>query len=103
METFDEIMNSGDHAPNVIPGDLNSNLIRMLNREEIDAGGPMPPTKALKPEIIEIFTRWVLGGAPQTAEEAAAASGPITTTLTAPTTPLTVTLTAPEVTASPSP
>jgi len=103
METFEEVMNSGDHAPNVIPGDLTNNLIRMLNREEIDAGGPMPPTKALKPEIIEIFTRWVLGGAPQTAEEAAAASGPITTTLTAPTTPLTTTLTAPEVTASPSP
>jgi len=74
MSTYDEIMTSGDHAPNVIPGDLNSNLIRMINREEIEAGGPMPPTKALKPEIIDLFTRWVLGGAPNTAAEAAAAS-----------------------------
>jgi mono/diheme cytochrome c family protein len=74
MGSYDEIMNSGDHAPNVIPGDLNSNLILMLHREEIEAGGPMPPTKALKPEIIELFERWILGGAPNTAADAAAVS-----------------------------
>jgi hypothetical protein len=70
MRDYDEIMNSGDNVPNVIPGDLGSNLIRMINREEIDAGGPMPPTKALKPELVEIFERWVAGGAPNTAAEA---------------------------------
>lgn len=84
MQSYDEVMKSGDHVPNVIPGDLASNLIRMLHREEIDAGGPMPPTKALKPEIIAIFERWVLGGAPQTPEEAAAAGTVVTGTLTAP-------------------
>ncbi len=73
MSTYEEIMKSGDNAPNIIPENLLSNLIRMIQREEIDAGGPMPPTKALKPEIIEIFERWVLGGAPQTAEQASAA------------------------------
>jgi len=71
METYEGIMTSGDHAPNVIPGDLNSNLIRMLYREEIDAGGPMPPTKKLKDEYIDIWEKWVLAGAPETAEEAA--------------------------------
>jgi len=74
MGSYEESMNSGDNAPNIIPGDLNNNLIRMLNREEIPAGGPMPPTKALKPELIDLFIRWVLGGAPNTAEEAASAS-----------------------------
>lgn len=74
MQTYEEIMTTGDHTPNVILGDLNSNLILMINRQEIEAGGPMPPTKALKPEVIDIFTRWVLGGAPNTADEAAAAS-----------------------------
>ncbi|MFN3309700.1 MAG: c-type cytochrome [Anaerolineales bacterium] len=74
MRTYEEVMQSGDHAPNVIPGDLGSNLIRMVHREEIEAGGPMPPTKALKPELVEILDRWVLGGAPQTAEQAAQAS-----------------------------
>lgn len=73
MRDYQEVMTSGDHAPNVIPGDLNSNLYRMLLREEIEAGGPMPPTKALPEAIIEIFRRWIEGGAPNTAAEAAAA------------------------------
>jgi menaquinol-cytochrome c reductase cytochrome b/c subunit len=74
MGTYQETMETGDNAPNVIPGDLNSNNILMINRQEIEAGGPMPPTRALKPELIEIFERWVLGGAPETAEQAAALS-----------------------------
>lgn len=74
MRTYEEVMQSGDNTPNIIAGDLGSNLIRMINREEIDAGGPMPPTKALKPELIEIFQRWVAGGAPNTAADAAALS-----------------------------
>jgi len=74
MQTYAEVMETGDHAPNVIPGDLANNLIRMLNREEIEAGGPMPPTKALKPELMDIIVRWVLGGAPNLAADAAAAS-----------------------------
>lgn len=73
MQSYDEVMTTGDHTPNVIPGDLNSNLILMINRQEIEAGGPMPPTKALKTEVMDIFTRWVQGGAPNTAEDAAAA------------------------------
>ena len=78
MSTYEEIMKSGDNVPNIVPGDLNSNTILMLHRQEIDAGGPMPPTKELKPELIEIFERWVLAGAPETAEEAAALSTPST-------------------------
>ncbi|MBK5108280.1 MAG: c-type cytochrome [Anaerolineales bacterium] len=74
MRTYEEVMKTGDHVPNVIPGDLTSNNILMINRQEIEAGGPMPPTRALKPEIIEIFERWVVGGAPETAEQAAALS-----------------------------
>ncbi|MDD2695086.1 MAG: c-type cytochrome [Anaerolineales bacterium] len=110
MQSYAEVMTSGDHAPNVVAGDLGSNLIRMLHREEIEAGGPMPPTRALKPELIAIFERWVLGGAPETAEQAAQLAAPalpppaetlqvspvITITLTAPVTsplPVTATLT----------
>ena len=75
MGTYEEVMTSGDHAPDIIPGDLNSNIILMINRQEIEAGGPMPPTRALKPDVIDIITRWVAGGAPQTPEQAAAATG----------------------------
>jgi mono/diheme cytochrome c family protein len=74
MRTYEEVMTSGENAPSVIPGDLNSDLIRLINREELEYSGPMPPTKALKPEVIDIFTRWVAGGAPNTAADAAAAS-----------------------------
>jgi len=76
MRDYNEVMTTGDNTPNIIPGDLNSNIILMINRQEIEAGGPMPPTKALKPELIEIITRWVAGGAPQTAEDAAALAPP---------------------------
>lgn len=67
MRTYEEVMTSGDHAPNVIPGDLQSNLVRMVRREEIDAGGPMPPNKPLRPELVEMIERWVLAGAPEKA------------------------------------
>jgi mono/diheme cytochrome c family protein len=69
MQSYDEVINSGDNAPNLIAGDLESNLIRMIYREEIDAGGPMPPTKELKAEWIDAFERWVLAGMPATAED----------------------------------
>ncbi|MGB9673426.1 MAG: c-type cytochrome [Anaerolineales bacterium] len=75
MGSYDEVMKSGDHAPNVVPGDLNSNLIRMVHREEIPAGGPMPPTKPLPADLVQMFERWVQGGAPQTAEQAKQTSG----------------------------
>jgi hypothetical protein len=71
MGTYTEVLESGDNAPNFIAGDLGSNVIRMLHREEIDAGGPMPPTKPLKDEYIQIFERWVLAGMPETAAQAA--------------------------------
>ena len=65
MGSYNDLMNSGDHKPNVVPGDLNSNLIRMIHGEKIDAGGAMPPTKALSPDLIAIFERWVKAGAPE--------------------------------------
>jgi menaquinol-cytochrome c reductase cytochrome b/c subunit len=65
VRDLDEILTTGDHTPNVIAGDLGSNLIRMLHREEIEAGGPMPPTRELKPEWIAIWEAWVLAGMPE--------------------------------------
>jgi menaquinol-cytochrome c reductase cytochrome b/c subunit len=87
MGSYEEMMTSGDDVPNIIPGDLNSNLIRMLHREEIDAGGPMPPSKELKPELVAIFELWVQAGAPQTAADAALLSAPQVTAPTATLTP----------------
>jgi hypothetical protein len=78
MGTFAEIIESGDNAPNVIAGDLESNLIVTIYHESIfdSAGneiiGPMPPTKQIKPEYIEIFEKWVLAGMPETTDQATA-------------------------------
>ncbi len=69
MGTYDEIINSGDNAPN-LEGGLESNLMRMLYREEIeDVGGAMPPSRPLREDWVEIFERWVLAGMPETPED----------------------------------
>ena len=65
MGSYAELIESGDHAPNLKPGDLTSNLILMINRQTIEAGQPMPPTKALPPELVDIFQQWVLAGMPE--------------------------------------
>ena len=69
MRDYNEVLTTGDNAPNFIAGDLNSNAILMLHRQEIDAGGPMPPTRALKEEWVDVFERWVLAGMPETPED----------------------------------
>ena len=71
MRDYDEILTTGDFAPNLIAGDLDSNLILMLHREEIEAGGPMPPTKPLREDWIDIWERWVLAGMPENPEDVA--------------------------------
>jgi mono/diheme cytochrome c family protein len=89
MGSYEEIMTSGDDTPNIRPGDLSSNIIRMLHRQEIEAGGPMPPALALKPELVAMFEQWVLAGAPKTAADVKAigveaTAGPQTITPTLP-------------------
>ena len=76
MRDYVEVLETGDNAPNLIAGDLNSNLIRMLHREEIDAGGPMPPSKPLREDWIEIWERWVLAAMPETPEDVLPAETP---------------------------
>lgn len=68
MGTYEEMLNSGDNAPN-LKGGLESNLIRSLHREETDEWGPMPPSKPLREDWIEIFERWALAGMPETPED----------------------------------
>ncbi len=84
MQTYEEILKTGDNVGhNVIAGDLESYLIVTLHRQSIydDSGqeiiGPMPPSKDLKAEYIDMFERWILAGMPETADEAAALSEPL--------------------------
>ena len=87
LDTYENTINSGDHAPNLIAGDLLCNTMQMLNRVEgLEAGNPMPPTRALPPELVSIYQAWIMAGMPNTTADAAALSAPTATTV-APTLP----------------
>ena len=114
MDNFENTINTGDHAPNLIAGDMLSNTMQMLNRVEgLEAGNPMPPTRALPPELVAIYQAWITAGMPNTAANAAALTAPIpganTTAYPAPSesvTPESVTLTPnppPTVASTPTP
>ena len=69
MGTYQEILTSGDNTPVLVAGDPNSLLLRLLRREEVTEIkdlNPMPPSRPLRPEWVEIFERWVAAGMPET-------------------------------------
>jgi mono/diheme cytochrome c family protein len=81
MTTYEEILTTGDQvANNVIAGDANSYILQTLQGHPImnpdkpdeELISMMPPTKALKPNIVDVFIRWVMNGMPKTAVEAGA-------------------------------
>jgi menaquinol-cytochrome c reductase cytochrome b/c subunit len=77
MDNYDDTIKTGDHTPDLIAGDLLCNTMQMLNRVEgLEAGNPMPPTRALPPELIAIYQAWIMAGMPNTAADAAALSAP---------------------------
>ncbi len=69
----------GDNAPNLVTGDVNSILLQVIQGHVIpDPEDPnkimintMPPNRSLKPNVIDVFMRWVMAGMPKTAEDAA--------------------------------
>ena len=64
MTTYDEVMNTGDNAPVIIPGDAaNSILAQMLHGIETPAGGQMPPSRPLPAQQIELIEKWINQGA----------------------------------------
>jgi hypothetical protein len=79
MDTYDNILNSGDEAPVVEAGDLESILLTTLqgtpvmdpNDPTVELVSQMPPNKLLKENIIDVFVRWVMAGMPNTAADAA--------------------------------
>ena len=84
MTSYEEILTTGDHAANnVIANDENSYLLQVIQVHPIldengnEIIGVMPPTKALKPDVLDAIIRWVMNGMPQTAEDAAALSTPV--------------------------
>jgi menaquinol-cytochrome c reductase cytochrome b/c subunit len=77
MDNYEDTIKTGDHAPDLIAGDLLCNTMQMLNRVQgLEAGNPMPPTRALPPELVAIYQAWIQAGMPNTAADAAALSAP---------------------------
>jgi mono/diheme cytochrome c family protein len=80
MGTYEDMLNTGDNTPVMVAGDTNSIMIQVLNGTEIkdDKGEviihQMPQTKLLKPEYIDMLTRWIMAGMPNTTAEAQALS-----------------------------
>ena len=81
MSSYKEILTTGDNVDNnIIPGDMNSYLLQVIQETSImDPANPneeligvMPPSRALKPNVTDVFIHWIMNGMPQTADEAAA-------------------------------
>ncbi len=79
MTTYDEILNTGDNVDkNIIAGDMNNYFLLIIQETPIldengdEVIGVMPPTRPLKPNVVDVFIRWIMNGMPKTAEEASA-------------------------------
>jgi len=79
MSTYDEILTSGDNKDkNILAGDPQSYLLQVIQGTPIpDPDDPgtvmiraMPPTSQLKPNVVDVFVRWVAAGMPKSALEA---------------------------------
>jgi len=84
MDTYDNVVNSGDEAPVITAGDAESILLKVIQGTPIPDPNDstkalisqMPPNKPLKENIIDVFKRWVMAGMPNTAADAAAIPTP---------------------------
>ena len=88
MGAYEDMLNTGDNTPVMKAGDMNSIMIQVINGTEIknDKGEviihQMPQTKLLKPEYIDMLTRWIMAGMPNTTAEAQALSATAATAAT---------------------
>jgi len=80
MTSYEEILTTGDSKDNnLIAGDESSYLLQVIQGQSIpDPEDPntelirtMPPNRDLKPNVVDVFVRWVMNRMPRTAEEAA--------------------------------
>jgi mono/diheme cytochrome c family protein len=77
MTSYDEMLNSGDNAPVMKAGEIDSLMIQLITGHESKDPKTdkvirqMPPTKLLDQKYIDMLTLWIMSGMPKTAEEAA--------------------------------
>ena len=90
MTSYTEMLNSGDNNPVISAGDPQSLLLKLINGHEGtdpktgETIRQMPPTKLLDQQYIDMLTRWIMAGMPQTAQDAAKLTPPSTMPSAAP-------------------
>jgi mono/diheme cytochrome c family protein len=62
--TYDTFMTTGDHAPVVIPGDVQNSLLAQKILGTHTEGDIMPPGGMMKQAYIDIILEWIEAGAP---------------------------------------
>jgi mono/diheme cytochrome c family protein len=79
MTSYQEILTTGDNKDkDIIAGDPDSYLLQVIQGHEIlDEKGEviinvMPPKSTLKPNVIDVWIRWIMNGMPETSAGAAA-------------------------------
>lgn len=63
--SYDNAINSGDHSPAVVPGDVENSLLAQIMLGTSDVVGVMPPNGLLDEEIIQVILDWIEAGAPE--------------------------------------
>jgi cytochrome c5 len=62
---YEDVMTSGDHAPVIIPGDIENSLLaqKLLGTQSV--GTVMPPAGKLPDAEIQAILDWIAAGAPE--------------------------------------
>ncbi len=63
--SYQAVMTTGDHAPVVIPGDVDNSLLAQKLQGTAKDGSVMPPGGELPDAIIQIILDWIAAGAPE--------------------------------------
>jgi predicted CXXCH cytochrome family protein len=80
MDSYGNILGTGDNKDkDLIAGSADGYLLQVIQGHTIPDPkdptktliGTMPPNSKLKPNITDVFIRWIMAGMPQTAQDAA--------------------------------
>jgi hypothetical protein len=63
--TYQSVMTTGDHAPVVIPDDVDGSILAQKLLDEQTFGTVMPPGSKLPDADIQLILDWIAAGAPE--------------------------------------
>ena len=61
---YDNVMNTGDNAPMIIPGDVDTSVLAQLILGTHEDGTIMPPLGLMDEDTVQIILDWIAAGAP---------------------------------------